>query len=471
MDNNQDARARVDMLVADTLGIDHASLDDDLEYQSIQQWDSLRHVALMLALEKSFSVKIDNDLMLELSTVGAIRAFADGLLQTKTPHAQDINAKHTVHRGLVGVHFDRSAIARIDGERGMLEYRGYSIHDLARGCSFEEVAHLLIHGDLPDAVRKAAFASEIARARCLPEPVEALIRSLAHVHPMEALRTGVSLLGAHDPDSGDLSREAQLRCGIRLFAQVPMLIALHHRARQGLPWTVPDADTPFAAHFLHMLHGVAPSGFAVDVVDRDLIVHADHSSNASAFALRVVVGCRSNMHAAMTSAISAFSGMLHGGAAEQVMTLIDEVGTPSAAADYVREKHVRNEPVMGFGHRVYRTEDPRVRHLRDAALAASRLQGDTREYEVVQAVVEAMQPYARHGVDANVDLYAGLAYRKLGLPDDLAVPVFVVGRMAGWLAHAMEQLDNNILIRPLLEYVGPTGRTLDRPIDAGSIPQ
>ncbi|TXH77672.1 MAG: citrate (Si)-synthase [Lysobacteraceae bacterium] len=463
----RDAKDRADAVVARTLGISQDKLHDDLEYQSIQQWDSLRHVALMLALEEAFSIKVDEMLMLELHSVRAIREYVAGLDGgEKAPDTQEAAARAVVaetagkphlHRGLVGVYFDRSAISMIDGEHGVLEYRGYSIHDLATRCSFEDIIHLLLHARLPGPAERAALAAEISRARTLPEPVMAVMRQLAHAHPMEALRTGVSMLGAYDPDAGNLTREALLRSGVRLIAQVPILVALHHRSRQGLPFVSPDAETPFAAHLLHMLQGVAPSEFSAGVIDRDLIVHADHSSNASTFALRVVAGCRSSLHAGMTTAIAAFAGMLHGGAAEEVMHLIDEVGAREAAADYVQRKHANNEPVMGFGHRVYRTEDPRVRHLRDAALTASKLQGDMHEYEVVQAVVEAMRPYARHGVDANVDLYAGLAYRKLGLPDDLAVPGFVIGGMAGWLAHAVEQFDNNVLIRPLLEYVGPTG--------------
>ena len=456
----------VDPVIARVLGIDAAHLTDDLEYQSIQQWDSLRHVALMLALEETYGTKIDDSQMLELHSVAAIRAYVATLGQPRRESAPaapaaTVPGQPVVHRGLEGIYFDRSQIARIDGEHGILEYRGYSIHDLAEHATFEQVAYLLIHGELPTAEAAGAFSAALAQARNVPAPVLALMHSLAHVHPMEALRSGVSLLGAYDPDCADLSRDAQLRCGIRLLAQVPILVAAHYAARQGRELAMPASDAPFAAHLLQMLHGKAASDFAVEVIDRDLIVHADHSSNASTFALRVVVGCRSGMYAAMTAAIAAFAGMLHGGAAEKVMDLIDDVGDAGNAAAYVAHKLERNEPVMGFGHRVYRTEDPRVRHLRDAALQASREQGDLHEYQTVQAVVEAMRPYARHGMDANVDLYAGLVYRKLGLPDELAVPMFVIGRMAGWLAQALEQYDNNVLIRPLLQYVGPTGKSLD----------
>jgi citrate synthase len=214
-----------------------------------------------------------------------------------------------------------------------------------------------------------------------------------------------------------------------------------------------------------MLFGKAPSPSIVRFIEKDLIMHADHSANASAFAARVAIGCRANLHAAITAAIAAFSGSLHGGAAERVMDLIDAVGTPENAATYVRDCLDRNQPVMGFGHRVYRVEDPRVRHLREAARDLSREQGDMRGLAIIEAVVQAMEPYARHGVGPNVDLYAGLVYRLLGLPDDLAVPIFVAGRMAGWVAQALEQKSNNVLIRPLLHYTGATGREY-RPLDA-----
>lgn len=467
----------IDDVIAKALGIRPEQLSDDLEYQSVQEWDSLRHVALMLALEDTYGVKIDDAGMLELHSVATIRSYVADLGKdaAKTSHIAPVAAAPAVatphghpplHRGLEGIYFDRSRIANIDGERGVLEYRGYSIHDLAQHATFEQTAYLLIHGELPGAAAASAFVDAIRSARVIPPKVLELMRDLAGVHPMEALRSGVSLLGAYDPESSDLSRDAQVRCGIRLLAQVPMLVAAHHAAREGRELVTPPGDSTFAAHFLHLLYGRAPSAFAAEVINRDLIVHADHSSNASTFALRVVVGCRSSMHAAMTAAIAAFTGSLHGGAAEKVLDLIDDVGGAENAAAYVSNKLARNEPVMGFGHRVYRTEDPRVRHLRDAALQASREQDDMRDFDTVRAVVQAMQPYARHGVEANVDLYAGLAYRKLGLPDDLAVPVFVVGRMAGWLAQALEQYDNNVLIRPLLHYVGPTGRRLDRSGDA-----
>ncbi|MET9686486.1 citrate/2-methylcitrate synthase, partial [Streptomyces coeruleorubidus] len=214
-----------------------------------------------------------------------------------------------------------------------------------------------------------------------------------------------------------------------------------------------------AEAFLTVLLGERPSPAAVRFIDKGFIVHADHGSNASAFTARVAIGCRAGMTAAITAAVAAFAGSVHGGAAERVVGLIDQVGSPGNARAHVEALQSRGEPVMGFGHRVYRTEDPRVRHLRSTVAALSQERGDTTGLDILDAVATAMRPYSRHGVAPNVDLYAGLAYRLLGLPDDLAVPLFVVGRTPGWVAQALEQQSNNVLIRPLLTYVGQHGRT------------
>ncbi|MGV9251399.1 citrate/2-methylcitrate synthase [Streptomyces sp. NPDC003697] len=449
----------VDELIARTLGIPQARVTDEVEYQSIREWDSLGHVSLMVALEKEYGVPVDDELTLSLRTVAAIREFVAGNTPQQGPAAPDDRA--AVHRGLEGVVFDRTAITHIDGVAGVLEYRGYSIHDLAAHASFEEVAHLLIHGELPDATSLEGFSKELLAARALPGPVLDLARSLAHAHPVVALRTCVSALaafGQRRADGSDETYEQAREAGITLLGQIPMIVAAHHAFRTGREPLVPAEDTSYAESFLTALLGESPTPAAVRFINRGLIVHADHSSNASAFVARVATGCRAGMTASLTAAIAAFGGSVHGGAAERVMTLLDQVGSPERAAAYVAELRGRGEPVMGFGHRVYRTEDPRVRHLRATVVELSEERGDTSGLETLDAVAAAMSPYSRHGVAANVDLYAGLAYRLLGLPDDLAVPLFVIGRTAGWVAQVLEQQSNNVLIRPLLSYVGPHAR-------------
>ncbi|WP_433547243.1 citrate/2-methylcitrate synthase [Streptomyces sp. CA-294286] len=461
--------SNADQLIARTLGIAGDRVTDGLEYQSIREWDSLGHVSLMVAIEQEYGVEVDDDLMLELRSVAAIREFAAGRGAPRAPGqagtataAADRDERRTVHRGLEGVTFDQTAITHIDGAEGVLEYRGYSIHDLAEQASFEEVAHLLVHGELPDAAALRHFEKQLSAARALPAPVLDLVRSLAHAHPMEVLRTCISALGAFGPrrtPGTDESHAEARETGISLIARIPMIVAAHHAFRSGREPVRPAEDATHAEAFLTVLLGERPSPAAVRVIDKGFIVHADHGSNASAFAARVAIGCRAGMTAALTAAVAAFAGSVHGGAAERVVGLVDRVGSPENAADHVAALQARGEPVMGFGHRVYRTEDPRVRHLRASVVELSEERGDSTGLDVLDAVAAAMRPYNRHGVAANVDLYAGLAYRLLGLPDDLAVPLFVVGRAPGWVAQALEQQSNNVLIRPLLGYVGPHGRT------------
>ncbi len=363
-----------------------------------------------------------------------------------------------IHRGLKGVYFERSATTFIDGREGELRYRGYSIHDLAAHSGFEETAYLLFHGELPTAAELGAFDAELKAARVLPEPVIDIVRSLADAHPMDVLRTAVSALAAFDPEVADNGAESTLRKGLRLTAQVPMIVAAQEQLRNGRDPVAPDAALGHAANFLYMLTGKAPSEAAAKLMDTDFVLHAEHGSNASSFTARVVVGTEANLHAAVTAAIAALSGPAHGGAAEDVMKMAMEIGDPAAAADYVKAKRKAREPVTGFGHRVYRAEDPRARHMRDGVQRLSQEMGEPVWYEILQAVVAAMQPYARRGVNVNVDFYSGVIYYLHGIPADLFVPIFAVGRVPGWTVQALEQFANNILIRPLTLYDGPAPR-------------
>jgi citrate synthase len=368
-----------------------------------------------------------------------------------------------IHRGLKGVYFERSACTFIDGRAGDLRYRGYSIHDLAEHSSFEETAWLLLHGDLPSAAQLSAFDADLKAARSLPEPVYEVIRFMKSSHPMDTLRTAVSALSAFDPDVADNSREAVLRKAVRLTSQVAMIVAAHSHMRDGREPIPADRSLSHAANLLWMLQGKKASADAAQLIDRDLVLHAEHGSNASSFAARVVVGTEANLHAAITAAIAALSGPAHGGAAEDVMKMAEEIGDPARAAEYVRSKRKAGEPVTGFGHRVYRAEDPRARHMRAGVEKLSKELGEPRWYEILQAVVEAMAPYTRHGVNVNVDFYSGVVYHLLGIPRDLFVPIFAVGRVPGWVVQVLEQMENNILIRPLTLYNGPEPRSY-RPV-------
>jgi citrate synthase len=363
-----------------------------------------------------------------------------------------------IHRGLKGVYFDRSRVCFIDGRAGELLYRGYSIHDLAQRSSFEETCYLLLHGELPSRDELVRFDGELKAARSLPAPLLDIIATVRHAHPMDVLRTAVSALAAFDADVADNSPAATLRKGLRLTSQVPMAIAAHEHIRNGRPPVPADPSLGHAANFLWMLKGTAPGPDAARLMDVDMILHAEHGSNASAFTARVVAGTEANLHAAMTAAIAALSGPAHGGAAENVMRMAQEIGTPDAAADYVKQKRADKEAVMGFGHRVYRAEDPRARHMRAGVEQLSKAMGEPKWYQILAALVDAMKPYARHGVNVNVDFYAGVVYFLNGIAEDLFVPIFAAGRVPGWTVQVLEQMENNILIRPLTLYNGPQPR-------------
>ncbi len=364
----------------------------------------------------------------------------------------------TINRGLKGVYFERSAVSSIDGRAGELRYRGYSIHDLADNSTFEETAFLLLYGELPTAIQLAAFDKALRDARVLPDTVIEIIRALRHSHPMEVLRTAVSALGALDANAADGTKEAVLKKGIELTSRVPTIMATHHSLREGRDPIAPNPELAHAANFLYMLKGETPSEDAAALMDKDMILHAEHGSNASSFAARVVTGTGANYYAAMTAAVGTLSGPAHGGAAEDVMKMAEEIGDPANAADYVRAKRKRREPIMGFGHRVYRAEDPRARHLRAGVERLSKETGEPHWFEVLKAVEKAMERYARLGVNVNVDFYAGVIYHLHGIPEDLFVPIFAMGRVPGWTAQVLEQLERNILIRPLTVYDGPQAR-------------
>jgi citrate synthase len=363
-----------------------------------------------------------------------------------------------INRGLKNIYFERSSVSHIDGSKGELSYRGYSIHDLAGKSTFEEVSYLLIYGELPTVEQLNAFDLALKSARQLPQPVFDIIRAAQRGHPMDVLRTAVSALAALEPASQSVSETAFLENGIRLMAQVPIVIAAHHNMRQGHDPIQADSDLSHAANWLWMLKGEKPSKDAAKLADVDFILHAEHGSNASSFAARVTVGTEANLHGAIVTALATLAGPAHGGAAEDVMKMVTEIGSADKAADYVKAKRSAREAVTGFGHRVYRAEDPRARHMRDGVKKLGEEMGAPEWYEILQAVVKAMKPYSRHGLNVNVDFYSGVIYQLHSIPMDLYVPIFAIGRMPGWIIQCLEQLRGNILIRPLTLYNGPEMR-------------
>ncbi len=361
-----------------------------------------------------------------------------------------------IHRGLMGVYFDRTKTTYIDGRNGVLEYCGYSIHDLAEHSTFEETAYLLLNGELPTQPQLDDFDSLLRSSRELPDQIHSLIHAVKDAHPMDVLRTAVSGLAAYDPDADAAMDdvEATFRKGIRMTAQVPTIVAAHYNIRRRRDPIPPNPDLNHAGNFLYMLDGATPSEDAAGLMDKDLILHADHGSNASAFTARVVAGTKADAYSAVTAAIAALAGPAHGGAAENVMQMAREIGAPENAKEYIRNLVRNRQRVMGFGHRVYRAEDPRARHLKEGVKRLSEEKGQPEWYNILVAVQEEMAPYARRGIHVNVDFFAGVIYYLNGIPQDLFVPIFAIGRVPGWIIQAVEQYSQNILIRPLLQYTG-----------------
>lgn len=372
-----------------------------------------------------------------------------------------------INRGLKGIYFERSAVSHIDGSAGTLSYRGYSIDALATQSTFEEVSYLLIYGDLPTQAELADFDAKLKDARELPASIYDVIRATKDGHPMDVLRTATSALAALTPTSQDVSVDAFIENGIKLTSQVPMIIAAHDRVRNGLDPVAADKTLSHAANWLWMLKGEKPSDDAARLADVDFILHAEHGSNASSFAARVTIGTEANLHGAIVTALSTLAGPAHGGAAEDVMKMVQEIGTPENAAAYVKAKRANREAVTGFGHRVYRAEDPRARHMREGVRKLGEEMGAPEWYAILQGVVDAMKPYARHGLNVNVDFYSGVVYQLHGIPMDLYVPIFAIGRMPGWIIQCIEQLERNILIRPLTLYNGAEPRDYVAPSDRG----
>ncbi len=363
-----------------------------------------------------------------------------------------------INRGLKGVYFERSGVSDIDGAAGKLSYRGYSIHDLATKSTFEEVSYLLIHGELPTPAELADYDAQLKAARVLPPQIHDIIAACKDGHPMDVLRTAVSALAALEPDSQQVGEQAFIENGIRLTSQVPMIIAAHEAIRNGRTPVAADPTLGHAANWLWMLKGEKPTESTARLADVDFILHAEHGANASSFAARVTVGTEANLHGAIVTALSTLAGPAHGGAAEDVMKMVHEIGSPDKAAAYVKTKRTAREAVTGFGHRVYRKEDPRARHMREGVRQLGEEMGAPEWYAILQAVVEAMSPYARHGLNVNVDFYSGVIYQLHGIPMDLYVPIFAIGRMPGWIIQCVEQQRGNILIRPLTLYNGPDMR-------------
>jgi citrate synthase len=359
-----------------------------------------------------------------------------------------------------------SAICYLDGDRGVLSYCGYDIHDLARHATFEEVCYLLWHRRLPARAELGDLQAQLVAARPLPEAVLRLLRTLPPSPGMDTLRTVTSALSHYDPETSDQSPQANYRKAVRLTAQISSIVATIGRINAGGGPIQPDPVLGHAANFLYMLTGERPSGLATRAFDVALVLHADHELNASTFAARVAAATLTDMHSAIVAAIGTLKGPLHGGANADVMRMLLEIGTdrPVEKVDEViKSKLARKEKIPGFGHRVYHTEDPRATHLRQMSRDLGQRSGQPGWFEISQRIEALMK--AEKNLNANVDFYSATTYHALGIGIELFTPIFAVSRISGWTAHVLEQFANNRLIRPRAEYVGPEYPQHYRPLE------
>ncbi|MTH52875.1 citrate synthase [Bacillus mangrovi] len=359
----------------------------------------------------------------------------------------------TATRGLEGVVATTSAVSSIIDDT--LTYAGYNIDDLADHASFEEVIYLLWHGKLPTEDQLRDIKDQLADNSRIPNEIVEHFKqyNVSEVHPMAAIRTAVSMLGLFDPEADDMSPDANYRKAICLQAKLPTLVTAFSRIRKGLEPVEPRSDYGIAANFLYTLTGEEPSSVAVEAFNKALVLHADHELNASTFTARVCVATLSDIYSGVTAAIGALKGPLHGGANEAVMKMLNEIGDVENAESYIQAKLSRKEKIMGFGHRVYRNGDPRAKHLREMSEKLSNLTGDSKWYEMSLRVEEIVT--SEKSLPPNVDFYSASVYHSLGIDHDLFTPIFAVSRVSGWLAHILEQYENNRLIRPRADYTGP----------------
>jgi citrate synthase len=369
-----------------------------------------------------------------------------------------------VYRGLHGVVVDDTAVSQVDPASDSLTYRGYPVRDLAEGCRFEEVAHLLWHGELPDAAQLSDFTAREREHRQLSRTTRGVLGRLPDTcHPMDVLRTAVSQIGAEDPTEDDSGTEVDLAKAMDLWAKIPTVVAMEHRRRRGLDPIMPEVDLGFTENFFHMCFGREPDERAARAFDASMTLYAEHSFNASTFTARVVASTRSDLHSAVTGAIGALKGTLHGGANEAVVHMLREIGPATEVPGWLTRTLSDKRLVMGFGHRVYKDGDSRVPTMQ-AHLDSLTEDGTARTLMDTHHALAA-EMVARTGIHPNLDYPSGPAYHVMGFDVPSFTPIFVMSRITGWTAHIMEQLRNNTLIRPLSRYVGPHRR----PVPSGAV--
>lgn len=367
--------------------------------------------------------------------------------------SKNIFMNATVNKGLDGVVVGATRLSDVQGEKGVLIYNGYNINELAGLATYEEVIHLLHYGHLPNAKELAELNARLVAERELPQGVIDLIKSMPKTAaPMHVIRTAVSALGCYDNEADDDSMDHNRHKAIRLIAKIPLITAYFHRSRKGQSLLPPSKSLSEAANFLYLLNGEEPNPEMVHTMDMCYVLHADHGMNASTFSARVTIATLSDMYSAITSAIGTLKGPLHGGANEGVIKMLKEIGSLQNVDAYIRECLLQKKKIMGIGHRIYKTLDPRAPHLKAMAQKLSAKIGEPKWIQMSERIAEIM--IKEKGLNANVDFYSATVYYSMGIPTDLFTPIFAIARTAGWTAHVLEQLADNRLIRPQCEYLG-----------------
>ena len=369
-----------------------------------------------------------------------------------------MSAKNSIElkKGLKNVYFDKTNISDIDGKNGLLSYCGYDINDLATNSTFEEVCFLLLYKYLPNDSELKRFQNKLNEINQLPKNALHITYTLKESHPMDVLQSVISTIGSMETKPSNFDTNLTINMGIKLIAYTPMIVAAHQRIRNDQTPIQPKKNFSLAENFLHMLFDKTSEQSESNAIDKDFILHAEHGVNASTFSARVSASTGSDFFSCITAAISALKGPKHGGAAEGVIKMANEIGNESNANTYVEKALNNGERIMGFGHPVYKTTDPRAKHLKTAAKDLAKIKGEPKWFSIIQAVVDtdAMQSRARIGLHPNVDLWAGASYSLLDIPEDLFVPIFCIGRIPGWVAHIIEQSEKKDILRPRLLYSG-----------------
>ena len=367
-------------------------------------------------------------------------------------------------KGLEGIVANSTSLSEVLGQEGVLIYSGYNINELAGKASYEEVIHLLWHGELPNTTQLETLCQKLRSSRQLPHAViDFLCQAPKNAGPMDVIRTAVSMLGLYDSAPADESATANYNRAISITAKIGVIAAYFHRARKGLDLPPVRTDLSEAAHFLYLLNGTEPTLEAIRTMDVAYVLHADHGMNASTFSARVTIATLSDMYSAITSAIGTLKGPLHGGANEGVIHMLQEIGSEENVDAWVEDALSQKKKIMGIGHRVYKVLDPRAPHLREMAIVLSNQLGEPKWIRMSERIAEIMRE--RKNLNANVDFYSATVYYSMGIPTDMFTPVFAIARTSGWTGHVMEQLADNRLYRPLSEYTGPAVGKQYVPID------